>query len=225
MLQQADLRDHPPQRAGQRHDKNGDQRSQQHAAQHVCQRRTGHRPVDDHRRKDHDSGIQQSHQVNAQQPGGQQHGDRNGHGQQQVVILRQIQAGIGIEHAAEHAEEHRQKSHQRKIQPAHARLCHGRTHFDRKQRENAAQNNYHQHREHSDIRNGRRLGTGFVLFRVVIIGAENFHQLLFEQEFQHDSPSSSRNTSSRESSPLTSSMVPERMSLPPLMMATLSQSP
>ena len=37
-------------------------------------------------------------------------------------------------------------------------------------------------------------------------------------------PSSSRNTSSRESSPLTSSMVPERMSLPPLMMATLSQS-
>ena len=92
------------------------------------------------------------------------------------------------------------------------------------EREYPAEEAHHQQCIQRDVGDRRALGAHFVLFRVVEIVAEDLRHLFFQQRFQHDASSSSRNTSSRLSSPLTSSIVPERISRPPLMMATLSQS-
>ena len=220
----ADLGHQPAQHTGQRQYEHGQQEYQQHAADHGGGRcRRGH-PVDDDRRQHHHAAVHQAHQVHAQQAGCHQGVDGDGHAQQQVVVLGQIQPGVGVEHAAEGAQQRGQQGHQREVQPVQTRGGQRRTQSRGQDREHAAQDHHHQHREQHDVGGHCRLGAGLVGLGVIEIVAEDLRQLLFQKDAQHVSSSSSRNTCSRESSPLTSSMVPERMRRPPLMMATLSHS-
>ena len=220
----ADFCRHPAQGAGEHQHRQGDQQGQHQSAQNGGRRDPHGDPIDDHRRKDHHGGVHQAHQIHPGQPGRHQAGHRNRHGQQQVVILGQVQPRVGVEYAAEGSQQHGDQAHQRKIEPAQARRRQRPAELHRQQGENAAQDARHQQDEQPDIQGRGQPGASLVLLGVVKIGPKNLKQLLFQQELQHDSPSSSRNTSSRESSPLASSMVPERISLPPWMMATLSQS-
>jgi len=183
-----------------------------------------HDPVHDHGRHGGDAAVHQPQQIHAQQARGHHIAHRDRHRQQQVVVLGQVQARIRAEHAPERAEQHRDQPHDEIVQPAHARRRHRRADADGQQREHPAEEAHHQQCIQRDVGDRRTPGAHFVLFRVVEIVAEDLRHLFFQKRFQHDASSSSRNTSSRLSSPLTSSIVPERMSRPLRMMATLSQS-
>ena len=221
---QADLGHHPAQQAGDGHDEQGDQQQEQNARQQV-QRGGGHRrPIDDDGRQHHHTRVHEAHEVHPQQPGGDEGIHRNGEGEHLVIVLGQVEAGIGGEHAAEGTQQDGHKAHDGEIEPAHAGLGHAPAHGKGQGGEHTADDAYHQKDEEDDVAHGGRLGASPVLLGVVDVGTEDLRQLLFDKKLQHDSPSSSRKTSSRESSPLTSSMVPERMRRPPLMMATLSHS-
>ena len=225
MLQlQADAGHHPPQRAGQRQHHKGEQHHHQNAACHNGGGKRHRDPIDDQCRHKNYRGIQKAHQIHAQQSCRHDGTDRDGQTQQLIVILGQIEAGIGIEHAAEGTQQDCQQAHQGKIEPVHSRRRQRAAQRGGQQREQAAQNAHHQHDEKHQIGGGGSSGTGLILLRIVKIAAEYFRKLLFQEDLQHDASSSSRKTCSSESSPLTSSMEPERMSRPSLMMATLSHS-
>ena len=180
MLQlQADLCHHPAQGAGQGQHEQGDQRHQHHAPQDDA-RGDGHgEPVDDDGGQDHDDGIHQAHQVHAQQAGGHDDPHGNGQGQQQVVVLGQIQAGIGVEHAAEGPQQDGQQAHDDEIQPRHIRRRQRRAQGYRQEGEHAPQQAYHQQEEQHDIGDGAAAGAGFVFLGVVEVAAEDLQQLLF----------------------------------------------
>ena len=62
-------------------------------------------------------------------------------------------------------------------------------------------------------------GTVFAALFVFVQPGEHLHHLFSEQCFGHCSPSNSKKTFSSDASPLTSSIVPDLISLPPLIMA------
>ena len=65
---QADLGHHPAQRAGQRQHEQGNDDQQYHAAQNTARRDRDGAPIDNDGRQDHDGGIHQAHEIDAQQP-------------------------------------------------------------------------------------------------------------------------------------------------------------
>ena len=220
----AELRDDPAKRTGKHQHKYGDQNRQQHATKDRHDGGRRYDPVDDDCGNDDHCGVHQPHEVDGQQPRGHQCAYRDGHGEQQIVVPGKIQAGKRVEHAAERTEKHCKQPHQRKVEPAHAKPRQRAAERNGQECENTAEHTDHQQRKHRDITDDRAAGALFVLLCIIEVAAVYLHQLLFNERFQHDSPSSSRKTSSSESSPLTSSIVPERISRPALMMATLSQS-
>ena len=221
---EADFGDQPAERAGQHHYEYRDHQQRDDRADDGgdCDRR--YDPVDYHRRNEYDRRVHQAHEVHAHKTRTHDylHGDR--HRQQEVVILGDVQAGIGVENAAERAEEYGHQPHEREVQPVHADRSHCIAQCKRQKRENAAQHSHHYQHEKHYKQCSRERGALLILLRIVEVAPEYLHELLFYKRFQHDVSSSSRKTSSRLSSPLTSSMVPARMSLPDLIMATLSQS-
>ena len=221
---QADLRHHPAQHTGEDEDDDGEEQHKEQGADDDGRGQGRGEPVDDDGREDDHGGVHQTHQVDPQQPGDHDGAHRDGHGQEQVVVLGQIQPGVGVEHAAEGPQQDGQQTHDAEVHPAHVHRHESAADGVGQQGEHPAHDAHHEEDEKGDEEDGGGFGAGFILLGVVEIAAEYLANLLFQQCFDHYSPSSSRKTSSRLSSPLTSSMVPERMSLPALMMATLSHS-
>ena len=200
---QADARDHPAEQAREDNHDHGHKQHHQHAADDRTRRDRRHDPVHDHARHDDDRGVHQTQQIHAQQARGHHAAHRDRHRQQQIVVLGQVQTRIRAKHAAERAEQHRDQPHEQVVQPAHAGLGQRRAQAHGHEREHPAAHTHHQQYIQHDVGKCCTLGAHSVLFRVVEIVAENLRHLFFQQRFQHDASSSSRNTSSRLSSPLT----------------------
>ena len=152
---------------------------------------------------------------------------RHGHGEQQIIILGQVQPGIGIEHAAKRAQEDCQQpqSAQNTASPSpHAAI--GCAEGQRQKGKYPAQNAHHNHHEQRRCTaTVASLGAGLVFLGIIEVAAENLRSAASGAVVFSMLPPPVRGTpASSESSPLTSSMVPERISWPSLMMATLSQS-
>ena len=148
---QADLCHHPAQRTGQRQHQQRDHQRQDQPAGHGPRRSRDGEPVNDHGGQDHHAGIHQAHEINAQQPGRHDGPHRDGHGKQQVVVPGQIQAGIGVEHAAEGPQQDRHQPHQREIQPVHTRRRQRAANAFGHESEHTADDAQHQNGKEQDI--------------------------------------------------------------------------
>ena len=97
----ADLCHHPAQHAGQLQNEHRHQQRQHHTANHSA--RTGRYGKIHHHGGHHHHGAEhQTHQIHARQPRHKDIPHRDRQGQQQVIVLGLVQAGIGVEYAAEH---------------------------------------------------------------------------------------------------------------------------
>ena len=97
----ADLRHHPAQHTGQLQNEHRHQQRQHHTADDRA--RTGrHGKIHHHGRHHHHGAEHQTHQIHARQPRHKDIPHRDRQGQQQVIVLGLVQAGIGVEYAAEH---------------------------------------------------------------------------------------------------------------------------
>ena len=148
-------------------------------------RRDGHEyPVQDDGREHDRRLIQQAHGVHADQTGGQQLRRRDGHGQQQLVVLGAVEAGIGVEHAAEYAQEQGDQAHQGEIQPVQAQgqQGHGQTEGHDAEYQAQKQHDEHEQDEHAD---DPAAAAGLAGLPVLEIGLEQLPELLFYEGFQH----------------------------------------
>lgn len=73
------------------------------------------------------------------------------HGQEQVVILREVQSGICVEHTAERSEEHCKQAEKREIHPVESERHERTAQIIRKGSEHYAEDSDHYRDEHDDI--------------------------------------------------------------------------
>ena len=78
---QADLCHHPAQQAGEHQNQHGNGRQQKNTAQYTAQAEFAANPIDEDGGQHHNAGIHEAHQVDAQQPGGDDAACGNGQGQ------------------------------------------------------------------------------------------------------------------------------------------------
>ena len=136
---QADFCHDPAEQTRQHQHEQGDQHRQKDGADQRGDGKRRDNQINDDRGDDDDTGVHQPHQVNAQQPRGDDIAHGNRHGQQLVVVLGEVQTGIGVEHAAEGAEKHRQQRKQREIQPAEVKRDQRVAHHQCEEGEDTAQ--------------------------------------------------------------------------------------
>ena len=219
----ADLGDDPAERARKTH-------HQQRKRQHKRNRARNARPcravdrIDRDRGQHHDGDEHQIHQIYAGQARYQNRIHRYRHRQQQIVILRHIQRRIDGKHAAEQTQRRRNAGYDQEIQPVHLSCHQRRAHQIRHCGEYAAQHHHDQQHIAGDEQNRGGLASRLAVFAVLEKAPVQLQHLFLNQRFQHFSASSSRNTLSSDASPRTSSMLPERISLPLRMIVTVSHS-
>ena len=185
---EAHLRHDPPEQTRQQQHEHRHEEDEQNAADDVRDRGARDDPPDDNGGHRDAGGIHEAHEIDAQQPREDERARRDRKAQKKIIVLREIEARIRVEHAAEDAEEDREERHDRKMQPAHARRREGRGEGEAERREHAAEHDDHEHDEEQRKADDPRLGAALIRLLIDEPAAEDLAQLLFNQQFYHLTP-------------------------------------